>query len=77
VKSTVTFKDYFNEDMTAGLALGGSPGGFSPDNISGSDFYAPNDARIAKGGSTYTRAGKVKRNRKRKIKRKNNKPTSL
>ena len=55
--------------MTAGLALGGSPGGFSPDNISGSDFYAPGDARIPKGGSVYTRAGKLKRRRRKKTKK--------
>lgn len=48
--------------------MGGSAGGFSPDNISGSDFYAPGDARITKGGAVYSRAGKVKRkiNKKRK-----------
>jgi hypothetical protein len=51
VKSTVTFKQYFYENMTVGAALGGSSGGFSPDNISGSDFYAPGDARIPKGGA--------------------------
>lgn len=52
--------------MTAGAALGGSAGGFSPDNISGSDFYAPGDARIAKGGTVYTRAGKLTRKRRKK-----------
>ena len=55
--------------MTAGLALGGSPGGFSSDNISGSDFYAPGDARIPKGGSVYTRVGKLKRKRRKKTKK--------
>ena len=54
--------------MTVSGAMGGSAGGFSPDNISGSDFYAPGDARITKGGAVYSRAGKVKRkiNKKRK-----------
>jgi len=70
VKSTVTFKQFFYESMTSGMALGGSPGGFSPDNISGSDFYAPGDARITKGGAVYTRAGKLKRKKRRKNKRK-------
>ncbi len=70
MKSTVTFKQFFYESMTAGLALGGSPGGFSPDNISSSDFYAPGDARIPKGGAVYTRAGKLKRKKRRKNKRK-------
>lgn len=70
MKSTVTFKQFFYESMTAGMALGGSPGGFSPDNISGSDFYAPGDARIPKGGAVYTRAGKLKRKKRRKNKRK-------
>lgn len=69
MKSTVTFKQFFYESMTAGIALGGSPGGFSPDNISGSDFYAPG-ARIPKGGAVYTRAGKLKRKKRRKNKRK-------
>ena len=56
--------------MTVGAALGGSAGGFSPDSISGSDFYAPGDARIPKGGAVYTRAGKLRRKRRRKNKRK-------
>ncbi len=66
MKSTVTFKQYFYESMTAGVALGGSSGGFSPNNISGSDFYAPGDARIPKGGAVYTRAGKLKRKKRNK-----------
>ncbi len=69
MKSTVTFKDYFYENMTAGAALGGSSGGFSPDNISSSDFYAPGDARIPKGGAVYTRAGKLKRKKRKKSKK--------
>ena len=57
--------------MTAGGALGDSAGGFSPDNISGSDFYAPGDARVPRGGAVYTRAGKLKKKvRKRKKKTK-------
>ena len=66
MKSTVTFKQYFYESMTAGVALGGSSGGFSPNNISGSDFYAPGDARTPKGGAVYTRAGKLKRKKRKK-----------
>jgi hypothetical protein len=66
VKSTVTFKQYFYENMTAGEALGGSSGGFSPNSTSGSDFYAPGDARIPKGGAVYTRAGKLKRKKRKK-----------
>ena len=58
--------------MTMGSVTGGSAGGFSPDNISGSDFYAPGDARIPKGGVVYTRAGKLKR-KKRKNKNKSKK----
>ncbi len=72
MKSTVTFKQFFYENMTVGSALGGSEGGFSPDNISSSDFYAPGDARIPKGGAVYTRAGKLKR-KKRKNKNKSKK----
>ena len=66
MKSTVTFKQFFYESMTAGAALGGSAEGFSPDSISGSDFYAPGDARIPKGGAVYTRAGKLKRKKGKK-----------
>jgi hypothetical protein len=69
VKSTVTFRQYFYENNTVGDALGGSSGGFSPDNISGSDFYAPGDTRIPKGGATLSRKGLVKRKRRRKSKR--------
>lgn len=66
MKSTVTFKQFFYESMTVGAALGGTAGGFSPNNISGSDFYAPGDARIPKGGAVYTRAGKLKRKKRKK-----------
>lgn len=68
MKSTVTFKEYFYENMTVGNALGGNIEGFSPNNISGSDFYAPGDARIAKGGAIYTRGGKMKRKKAKKRK---------
>ena len=76
MKSTVTFKQFFYESMTAGNALGGSAGGFSPDNISGSDFYVPGDTRIPKGGAVYTRAGKLKkkvRKRKKKVRKRKKK----
>lgn len=70
-KSTVTFKQFYFENMTVGDALGGSPGGFSPDSISGSDFYAPGDTRIPTGGSVISRRGKVnKRKRKKRRRRK-------
>jgi hypothetical protein len=65
MKSTVTFKQFF-ESMTVGAALGGAPGGYSPDNISSSDFYAPGDARIPKGGVVISRKGLVKTSKKRK-----------
>ena len=55
--------------MTAGGAMGGSLGGFSPDNPTSSDFYAPGDARIATPDKYIrTRSGILRR--KRKIKRK-------
>ena len=66
MKSTVTFKQFFYESMVVDSALGGSSGGFSPDNISSSDFYAPGDARIPKGGAVYSRAGKLRRKRRKK-----------
>lgn len=56
--------------MTVDGALGGSPGGFSPDSISGSDFYAPGDTRIPTGGVVLSRKGKV--NKKRRKKRRKN-----
>jgi len=70
-KSTVTFKQFY-ENMTVSGTMGGSAGGFSPDSISGSDFYAPGDARIPKGGAVLSRSGRVntKRSKKRR-KRKN------
>ena len=70
MKSTVTFKQFFYENITLGSAMGTSPGGFSPDSISGSDFYAPGDTRIPKGGAIYTRAGKLKRKKRKKRKKK-------
>lgn len=70
MKSTVTFKQYFYENMTAGEALGGSVGGYSPDNPFSQDFYNPGSAILPKGGAVYTRRGKLKRKAKRKNKRK-------
>lgn len=64
MKSTVTFKQYFYENLTSGAVLGGSAGGFGPDSISGSDFYAPGDTRIPKGGKVLRR-NKTKRKRKK------------
>mgnify|MGYP007071617943 CR=1 FL=1 len=65
------FWKYLYEDISVGSALGGSPNGFSPTNINSSDFYAPGDARIPKGGKTIqTRQGAIKiRNKKKKRKR--------
>lgn len=72
MKSTVTFKEYFQlyiEDMTAGGAMGGSAGGFSPSNPSSTDFYAPGDARIATPDKYIrTRSGIIRRKRKTKRK---------
>lgn len=65
-KSTVTFKQFFYENMTVGGALGGSAGGYSPDSISGSDFYAPGDTRIPKGGTVISRKGRVNTKRRKK-----------
>jgi hypothetical protein len=76
VKSTVTFKQFFYENMTSAGSLGGSSGGFSPNNISGSDFYAPGDARTPKGGAVYTRSGKLKKKKRRSSKSHSNKNKS-
>jgi hypothetical protein len=68
-RTTPTFRTYF-EDVTSG-ALGGSPGGFDPsNNISGSDFYAPGDTRIPKGGKVFSRKGLVKTRKKRRKRKK-------
>lgn len=73
MKSTVTFKEFFNklyEDVTAGSALGGTSG-FNPqaDSVNSSDFYASGDARIPKGSKviqTRGKAIKIKSRRKKK-----------
>jgi hypothetical protein len=74
MKSTVTFKEFFNklyEDVTAGSALGGTSG-FNPqaDSINSSDaVYAPNELRVAKGSKviqTRGKAIKIKSRRKKK-----------
>jgi len=64
-----TFRQFY-EDITVSDALGGSPG--SNDSISGSDFYAPGDARVPKLLGVYSRKGKVntKKRKKRRKKRK-------
>lgn len=72
MKSTVTFKEFFKtyvENMSAGGVVGGSSGGFSPDNPTSSDFYAPGDARIATPSKVIQKrsgALKIKSKRKRK-----------
>lgn len=56
--------------MTVGGAMGGSAGGFSSNNPTSSDFYAPGDARIATPDKYIrTRSGVIRRG-KRKTKRK-------
>lgn len=63
------FMKALREDSTATGALGGSTGGFNPEggSISSSDFYAPGDARIPKGGRVIqTRRGAIKRRKKKK-----------
>lgn len=72
-KSTVTFKEFFYENMTVDGALGGSAGGFSADSISGSDFYAPGDARIPFGGAVLSRKGKVNKTKRHRKKRRKTK----
>jgi hypothetical protein len=73
-KSTITFKDFFYEDMTSSDSVGGSVGGFSSNNITSSDFYAPGDSRVPTGNSVISRAGKVDtQNRKKRRKKRRNK----
>lgn len=55
--------------MDSAGALGGSAGGFSPNNPTSSDFYAPGDARIATPSKIIQKrsgAIKIKSKRKRK-----------
>lgn len=71
-KFEVRFKKIIIEDITAGDAVGGSPGGFNPnDNITSSDFYAPGDARRPKSlfAGVLTRKGLSKKRKKRKKRR--------
>lgn len=74
MKSTVTFKQYFDnvysEDITS-TAIGGSEGGFSPDNINSSDFYAPGDARNPTPSKVIqTRKGAIRRKKVRRRRKK-------
>lgn len=60
MKSTVNFKEYFDQyilEMSEGGVMGGSAGGFSPDNPTSGDFYAPGDARIATPSKTILKRG--------------------
>ena len=80
MKSTVTFKEYFKlfvEMDTAGV-VGGSGGGFSPNNPNSSDFYAPGKNYIPTGPSviqrrkpinTLIKVGKKRKPIKRKYKK--------
>lgn len=57
--------------MSAGDVVGVSSGGFSPDNPTSSDFYAPGDARLATTDKYIrTRSGMLRRKRKAKSKTK-------
>ena len=61
------------EDATSASALGGSPGGFEPDeNIDSTDSYAPGDARVPKSifGGVLTRDGAAMKTKKGKKKKK-------
>ena len=73
MKSTVTFKEFFKtyvENMTAGDVVGGSSGGFSPDNPMSKDTYATGDMRIATPSKVIQkRSGALKIKSKRKRKR--------
>jgi len=68
-KYSQLFFKLLEEDITS-MALGGSTGGFNPDaSISSSDFYAPGNAIIPKGGPIQRRT-KLNHKRRRKLKRK-------
>lgn len=66
-KFAKSFFKLIKEDSTAGGSLGGVDG-FNPiDQINSSDFYAPGDARLPKGGKkVLTRNGALKKKKKKK-----------
>jgi hypothetical protein len=79
MKSTVTFQQYFFEDMSVGDALGGAAI-FSPSgNINSNDnIYAPGNARVPKllTRGVQTRGGVLgrgKKKRKKKLRKRNKK----
>ena len=67
-KYELIFMKILNEDIGVSSALGGTAAGFSGDNITSSDFYAPGDSRIPSSifGGVLTRRGISKKKRKRK-----------
>jgi len=72
MKSTVTIEEFYRRlvEMDSAGVLGGSVGGFSSNNPTSSDFYAPGDARIATPSKIIQKrsgAIKLKSKRKRKI----------
>jgi len=72
MKSTTTFKQF--HEMTTGMAFGdGGAVSFNHggDVPGGSDFYAPNDARLPKIlGPVQTRKGAINKTKKKKGKKK-------
>lgn len=60
------FKNFFKEDNAAGA--GGVFGGYDSGGIFSGDFYAPGSAIIPKVLGAYTRKGKLKSKRKRRLK---------
>lgn len=65
------FKNFFKEDNAAGA--GGVFGGFESGGAFSGDFYAPGSAIIPHVLGTYSRKGKVKGKKKRRVKRKKRK----
>ena len=72
MKSTVTFKQFFYENMTAGgadSAFGAPAAVYSPDNPVSDDTWNKDDTRIAKGsGVIQTRGGAIKKRKRKKKK---------
>lgn len=68
----ISFKEFYSfcfEDSSYAGGTLGPAANISHDGISNSDWYAPGDYRIPMGKKVYTRAGVVKRKRKRKYKK--------
>lgn len=64
------FKEYFFEDTSYTGGVLGPEAVSDHSGIENTDWYAPGDYRIPKGRGTFSRAGLIKKKRKKKPKKK-------